>query len=375
MERKPFSSKAIKVPKTFRPNEIRGEERVIKTFTCQICLNLVNDPLFCNNCASASCRECLTEYFNKRNQNQDIQCINRCGGTSYRKMTLKEKEFIDFIKLKCRHNGCMEFINYSDYKEHLEKCKFRIYHCDNPHCRKEGYLSQLEEHAKKCKYRPIECEKCKKKIISKDKEEHLNQDCPETIVKCIFCNLKMKRSEYLNKHQSKDALCLKNILEACKKKLAENEEEIKTKNIKINSLKNSIKDCEKKIKEKDIEIQSLIRSKGIIQKKNENKNKEIEEFKTFIIDAYNRFIEKNNPEEQNLNINNEIQKKESQNQNIFLKTEMNFHIKKDIIGRNRINNYINNYGSLTERKIPKTMRRINSEAIFNNDKKSFKSEK
>ena len=61
MEKKPFSPNELKKPREFKPSEIRAEEKVLKTFTCPICLNLVNDPLFCKNCGAAACRKCLVE--------------------------------------------------------------------------------------------------------------------------------------------------------------------------------------------------------------------------------------------------------------------------------------------------------------------------
>ena len=85
-----------------------------------------------------------------------------------------------------------QYVNYSDFKSHLEKCKFRIYHCENQQCKKEGLLPQMEEHIKICKFRKIDWEKCKAKIIAKDNEDHLNKDCPEMLVKCPFCDKKWK---------------------------------------------------------------------------------------------------------------------------------------------------------------------------------------
>ena len=53
-----------------------------------------------------------------------------------------------------------KFIKYNDYKNHLEKCKFRIYHCDNKPCNKEGVLSFIKEHSKICRYRMVPCNLC-----------------------------------------------------------------------------------------------------------------------------------------------------------------------------------------------------------------------
>ena len=119
---------------------------------------------------------------------------------------------------------------------------------------------------------------------------------------------------------------------------------------------------------------------------------EIEEFTAFLNDGYEKFIKKDNVDDKPLNINNEIQKKETQdknimlnfevnnlpkkeNQNLYLNTDIqnlfsttskNSFQKKEISGRNRIQSNFNNYSNLTERKTSKGMRRINSEANFTN---------
>lgn len=243
MEQKPFFSNEIKI-KGFKPHEIRvTDEKILKTFTCPICLELVWDPIFCNNCGKASCSKCIKSYY--QNKNQGYPCVYKCGGTGYRKITNAEKEFIDFIKLKCKHKGCFQFINYTDYKDHLLKCKYRIYHCNNNPCNVEGYLHIMETHAKKCEFREIECEKCKKKIKFNTKEAHIDQDCPEAMVSCIFCSKKMKRIDYIQNHQSKDANCLKRIVDNYSKKINEYDEKLKRKTEKIKSLNKTIKENEK----------------------------------------------------------------------------------------------------------------------------------
>lgn len=364
MDQKPSSSKEIKIEKSFKSHEIRvSDEKILKTFSCPICLELVWDPIFCNKCGKPSCKACIKSYYQNKNQ-QGYPCVFKCGGTGYRKITNAEKEYIDYIKLKCRHNGCLKFVNYTDYKDHLLKCKYRIYHCDNKPCDVEGFLNVMEAHAKRCEFREIECEKCKKKIIFNTKEAHINQDCPEATVSCIYCSKKMKRIDYLKNHQSKDANCLKKLVDAYSKKISENDVELKRKNDKIDLLNKTINENEKKLKEKEKEIQSYKTKNSLLKKKNAERKKIIEEFRLFIKDGYNRFKDNENIEDQPLNINREIQKKETQN--IFLNTDTNFNPKKEIQSRNRNSIAINNNINMTERKDSKALRRFNSEANFEN---------
>ena len=74
-------------------------------------------------------------------------------------------------------------------------------------------------------------------------------------------------------------------------------------------------------------------------------------------------------ENQNLYLNtdtNSLSIKDNQSQNLFSTTSKNSFQKKEISGRNRIQSNFNNYSNLTERKTSKGMRRINSEANFTN---------
>ena len=361
-EKEIIFSKEIKMPKGFKPHEIRTDDKILKAFTCPICMELVCEPIFCKNCGKVSCKNCIIAYF--QNKNQGYKCIYKCGGNGYREITNMEKEYLDNIKLKCRHNGCNQFINYTDYVDHLNKCKYRLCRCANKSCKVEGYLYIMKDHIKQCEYRQIDCDKCKKKIIFNEKESHLNQDCPETLINCIFCNKKMKRSEYLQNHQSKDAVCLKKLVDKYYKKITEYEKEIKKQKDINDSVKKSLNLNEKRLKEKDREILSLTKLNYSLQKKYDDLKKYTEEFKIFIRDGYNRF-NKDNIDDQPLNINLEIKRKEHM-VNSYLNTENNFYQRKENQGRTKLFTLSNNYNNIfSERKSVKEMRRYNSESNFN----------
>ena len=351
--------------KGFKNSELKvADEKISESFACPICLKLVWDPIFCINCAKPVCFDCIKQYYQK-NKIRGNPCVFKCGGNGYRKMTNKEKEFIDLIKLKCKHQGCNQFINYSDYKEHLSKCKFRLCRCNNKSCNFEGCSYQMDIHIKQCEWREIECSKCKNKIVFNSKENHINNDCPETIISCIFCNQKMKRIDYIKNHKSTDASCLKNLMEKLTKKINDDEKNLKEKEDKIDELKKKLKEYRKRLQEKETDFQSLSKKTEIFRKKNEENAKYIEQFRMFILDGYNRFkandISKEKELDMNININKEIQKKD----NLYLNTESNFYPKKNIQIRTR-NTIFNNEGNLTERNSARGMRRTFSEANFNN---------
>ena len=182
--------------KSFSPNEVDlsnlniicnskcGLEK--DSFKCVICQCFSLDPLFCTKCKAVYCRNCLAEYSQKNFNNQRPSCPTKCGSKIF---TGPPKLFIDVlnnIKIKCVYEGCYKYIEYLDFITHLEKCKYRKYHCNNNLCKKEGLLNEMEAHSKKCIYREIKCKYCKNAIIKSNKENHLKEECPEYFVKWVL---------------------------------------------------------------------------------------------------------------------------------------------------------------------------------------------
>ena len=378
--------------KSFSPNEVDlsnlniicnskcGLEK--DSFKCVICQCFSLDPLFCTKCNAVYCRNCLAEYSQKNFNNQQPSCPTKCGSKIF---TGPPKLFIDVlnnIKIKCVYEGCYKDIEYLDFKTHLEKCKYRKYHCNNNPCKKEGLLNEMEAHSKKCIYREIKCKYCKNAIIKSNKENHLKEECPEYFVKCKYCEIDMKRKDY-QRHITDDGACLKKIRVSLENRIKELEKLDSERMNQVAILQSSIKDYENKLKEKNSEINELKKSKKKLEKKVKDKNNAISELKTTLTYTYKKFNKKDDSDdsddEQPLNINNEIKRKENRIQNIQIKNESNFLQQKDIrrfntssntpkkddkknviLGRNTINNPLSN-NNLTGTKTTRSLRRINSE--------------
>lgn len=359
-----FSPNKINSYRVTDPYSIRAvDKEIIQDWTCNICTNLAFEPKICNSCSSVFCNECIQKFI--QNCNYRYKCILKCKNTTLRSLNGSDKKHINKIKLKCIHNGCGQFISYTDYKNHIEKCQYRLYHCDNKPCKEQGYYHQMEKHSEKCKYRVVSCKGCKMEFKYIDKDNHFAQDCPLVEVKCNFCGISIKRVDYLNSHKSKDADCLKKLIKIKNDKLNEYEEEFKRLKKLNNEYKKIINENKILIKEQKNEINDLKNSKNILIKKNEDKRKTINELKQYFSNGLNKFNSNYNNKDnidEVLNINNEINQNANANQNYYLKTQNNFYPKKDIYSRNTINNN-NNY--LTERRnYDRGMRRIRSDANF-----------
>ena len=324
-----FSAKKITSYRVIDPKDIQvANEKTLKDWTC-FCGKLVFKPRICNKCHYVCCKDCIIKFMKECNNR--YKCPIKCENTFFRKLNITEKRYINNIKLRCKHEGCNKFIEYTDYEVHLEKCEKRLYQCNNHPCESQGIREQMEKHSKICKYRMVSCNLCNEKIKYIDKEDHYSENCMEILVKCPFCGIFEKRKEYNRTHKSDDAKCLKDLVEIKNKKINEYEAEIKRLKSENYNLRNEIKDNKNLIEEKNKEIKELTKSKNDLIKKNNDKRKTIRDLKEYFKNSINKLNEDDDESEQVLNINNEIKKKA--NQNNYLKIET---------GRNTTNNYTSN---------------------------------
>ena len=317
------------------------DKECLETFTCQICSCLAWDPVSCPQCDKIFCRSCRLKYGDNK------ICPFKCNTYNIREMTRNEKGYLNRISIKCTNFGCSKYIPYSEYKSHLEKCEFKKYHCKNKSCKAEGLFSEMKTHSALCKYRTIPCKKCRQEVIISEMKMHERKECPEIITTCRLCGLKMKRGIYVKEHKSvnnDNANCLKRQLENLSKLYKEEQER---RNQEINELKEQIKDLRQKNEKYEIE--------------NNKSKKSLEEIKQYITNGYNKYIlednkDKNIGDDDVLNINNEIKKKEG---SLFIKENLNNdnnysserkYLKTDSNEYNSNNNKNNDYNSNTYKK-------------------------
>ena len=233
MKNQSFSPNEIKSYRVTKKEDIKASnEEILEEWKCKICDSLVYEPKICTVCNHAFCNECIKKFIQSQNK---YKCIYKCANSNIREMNRMDKSYIDNIKLRCQHKGCNQFIKFTEYKDHLEKCKFRLYHCKNNPCKVEGILSVIKEHSKSCAYRIVSCYKCNMTYRINDSNNH-TKVCPQQPVKCDFCDKIMVRNEFLTIHRSDNANCLKTEFNKIKN---ENDE-----------LKKIVEELKKKLKKK-----------------------------------------------------------------------------------------------------------------------------
>ena len=90
---------------------------------CPICQNLIWNYTDCSQCGNLFCSSCINESLSKVKDSCPV-----CKTTPFKSSGSKalKKLFVN-IKLKCPNQPCDEKIEYSEYINHLEKCKYRKY--------------------------------------------------------------------------------------------------------------------------------------------------------------------------------------------------------------------------------------------------------
>ena len=234
-----YSPAPINKPKEGIPLEF-VLNKISKDFICPICLNLVWDIVDCTQCGSLFCRNCIKNSLAKV---KDCCPICRKSPFTYSDCKALKKLFIG-IQLKCPNKPCNEKILYHEYVSHLEKCKFRKYHCSNDGCDYENTLNNkkdMEKHSLECKNGIIPCIYCGIKIKKIDLDSHIKTKCTQ-LVKCKFCDKTMKRGYFSSMHDNgadNDVQCLKNKIKYVSAKFKESLEILKKwKSSYINSFVN-----------------------------------------------------------------------------------------------------------------------------------------
>ena len=103
-----------------RTNLIANNNEISPTFQCSFCLDLVMDPIECENCSKLFCKDCINEWLKK-----STQCPNK---HLFKKATDLDdwiKKDLNKIYIKCPYSKCNSQYNYNNWKNHLKVCNYK----------------------------------------------------------------------------------------------------------------------------------------------------------------------------------------------------------------------------------------------------------
>ena len=205
-----------------RPKELQSE--------CSICLLILREPHQTTCCGYSFCQGCIEQikatidpvcplckskfsiYHNKwlkrQLDQQRVYCTHKKDGCDWVGPLGKLDEHLNyatetdnlttgcgFVPVKC--HDCNETVPRKGYGVHIsDLCEKRPFSCE--HCGEYNstYLDVINNHWPKCPCHPVECvNKCGAHPKRKDRDQHVDFECPLTSIVCEFCPAQVLRGE------------------------------------------------------------------------------------------------------------------------------------------------------------------------------------
>ena len=198
-KKRKYSPCEIEEPKGGIPSDwIKSNKNIPSSLNCVMCLNLLWNPYELEECHHIFCKYCISKWINKKKICPTCKQIPKTI-----KPSITIERVCGEIEIKCLNNGCNQFVSYSNYIEHLQKCQYRKYRCTNEGCGTVAIKKDVKKHSLNCKYRLEECPYCKNLVQFYKLEEHQNTVCTQEY-QCPKCLSSMTRGEYFSEHKNEN---------------------------------------------------------------------------------------------------------------------------------------------------------------------------
>lgn len=281
---KPYAKYKIKKPTAGIPIEsIKSNYELPKDFFCSICQNLIWRPVEIIGCTHIFCKFCINKWITQKN----ICPTCKTNITTEIRPSKAFERIFESIKVKCNNNGCKETPVYTNYIQHLEKCKFQKYKCTNEGCNFKGVRDEVINHCLNCEFRITSCKYCKNQVKFNELEKHEKTECKSDF-ECPECYSKMTRGYYFSKHYDSIG-CLKLKVKYYMNKCEKLEQKYRVDMIIKDNEKKAIVDFnEKKIKKCNEVINNLEKEKDNLIKEKKNLKEELTKIKNIFKKSYDQ---------------------------------------------------------------------------------------
>ena len=146
----------------------------LENFCCRICLNVLHDPVQCQNNEHYFCRKCITTHL--ENSETCPMCIDQLTVETLRPPSRIISSIVSQLKKPvCSHvsRGCTENVKADELLLHEQTCGYAPVVCSNEGCKQTVNRRDKESHeTKECKFRKITCEDCNEEMMYVDYEKH-----------------------------------------------------------------------------------------------------------------------------------------------------------------------------------------------------------
>ena len=143
-------------------------------FSCKICLEVLHDPVQCQNNEHYFCRTCITKHL--ENSETCPLCMDQLTLETLRPAPRVVASVVSQLKKpRCSHvsRGCTDNVQVEGFLLHEETCGYAPAVCSNEGCKETVNRRDKESHeTEECKFRKITCESCNKELTYVDYEKH-----------------------------------------------------------------------------------------------------------------------------------------------------------------------------------------------------------
>ena len=154
-------------------------------FSCKICLEVLHDPVQCQNNEHYFCRGCITKHLG--NSETCPLCMEQLTLETLRPVPRVILDIVAQLKKpRCSHvsRGCEENVQVEELLLHEQTCGYAPVVCSNEGCKETVNRRDKESHeTKECKFRKITCEFCDEELVYVD--YYKNHQCSLTLRKEI----------------------------------------------------------------------------------------------------------------------------------------------------------------------------------------------
>ena len=143
-------------------------------FSCKICLEVLHDPVQCQNNEHYFCRKCVTKHLG--NSETCPLCMEQLTLETLRPAPRVILDIVAQLKKpRCSHvsRGCEENVQVEELLLHEQTCGYAPVVCSNEGCKETVNRRDKESHeTEECKLRKITCESCDEELVYVDYEKH-----------------------------------------------------------------------------------------------------------------------------------------------------------------------------------------------------------
>ena len=145
-----------------------------ENFSCKICLEILHDPVQCQNNEHYFCRKCITKHL--ENSQTCPLCMDQLTLETLRPAPRIVASVVSQLKKpRCSHvsRGCTENVQVEELLLHEQTCGYAPVVCSNEGCKETVNRRDKESHeTEECKFRKITCESCDEELAHVDFEKH-----------------------------------------------------------------------------------------------------------------------------------------------------------------------------------------------------------